>query len=57
MGRKELIAFRRQDLDREEAKYRSKGTIATDQLLMSKIKDAGFYTGSIDGKSLHLSRF
>jgi dipeptidyl aminopeptidase/acylaminoacyl peptidase len=49
-GRKANIVFRRQDLDREERSIDPKG-----QLLLTafneKTKDAGFFTGSFDGKS------
>ncbi|WP_425639547.1 prolyl oligopeptidase family serine peptidase [Algoriphagus yeomjeoni] len=49
-GRKASIIFRRQDLDREERSIDPKG-----QLLLSafneKTKDAGYFTGSFDGKS------
>ncbi len=50
MGRKEKIVFRRQDLDREERSIDPKN-----MLLLSAFdeqdKDAGFYSGSIEGKS------
>ncbi|PZX57756.1 dipeptidyl aminopeptidase/acylaminoacyl peptidase [Algoriphagus ratkowskyi] len=49
-GRKSELVFRRQDLDREERSIDPKG-----QLLLTvfneKTKDAGYYTGSFDGKS------
>ncbi|WP_339868255.1 prolyl oligopeptidase family serine peptidase [uncultured Algoriphagus sp.] len=49
-GRKSSIIFRRQDLDREERSIDPKG-----QLLLTafneKTKDAGYFTGSFDGKS------
>ncbi|TXE08749.1 prolyl oligopeptidase family serine peptidase [Algoriphagus aquimarinus] len=49
-GRKSYMIFRRQDLDREERSIDPKG-----QLLLTafneKTKEAGFFTGSFDGKS------
>ncbi|REG91462.1 S9 family peptidase [Algoriphagus antarcticus] len=49
-GRKSNTVFRRQDLDREERSIDPKG-----QLLLTafneKTKDAGYFTGSFDGKS------
>ena len=49
-GRKSNTVFRRQDLDREERSIDPKG-----QLLLTafneQTKDAGYYTGSFDGKS------
>lgn len=50
MGRKENIVFRRQDLDREERSIDPKAMLLL-TAFNEQNKDAGFFTGSIDGKS------
>lgn len=49
IGRKEKIVFRRQNLDREERSIDPKALLLLAAFDEQK-KDAGFYTGSIDGK-------
>ncbi|MDG1279265.1 MAG: prolyl oligopeptidase family serine peptidase [Algoriphagus sp.] len=50
VGRKENIVFRRQDLDREERSIDPKAMLLL-TAFNEQDKDAGFYTGSIDGKA------
>ncbi len=50
IGRKEQLVFRREVLDREERSIDPKSTLLL-SAFNEKNKDAGFYSGSIDGKS------
>jgi len=50
MGRKENIVFRRQNLDREERSIDPKAILLL-TAFDEQDKDAGFFTGSIEGKS------